>query len=146
MLLCSQTPSEYLLGGALSVFVYYLRSHHNWLLRELTGGWASVRIVQSHGMPNGVWLFKCLGVLRNGAPVTALMLDRYGNYVVQRMVEVAEGQQREQLFRRLLEQLPLLRSCTYGGSYPIASDCALMFNTLKRPIAAIMTSTCHPLP
>ena len=42
------------------------------------------------------------------------MLDRYGNYVVQRMVEVAEGQQRIQLFHRLLEQLPLLRSCTYG--------------------------------
>lgn len=111
------------------MFVHYLRSHHNWLLQELTEGWASVRIVQSHSMPNGVWL--CLSVLRNGAPVTALMLDRYGNYVVQRMVEVAEGQQREQLFRRLLEQLPLLRSCTYGESYLIGVQ-----KNLSKPVPA----------
>ena len=56
----------------------------------------------------------CLCVCRKGPPVTALMLDRYGNYVVQRMVEVAEGHQRDLLFRHLLEELPLLRSCTYG--------------------------------
>ncbi|XP_026193980.1 uncharacterized protein LOC34617759 [Cyclospora cayetanensis] len=59
---------------------------------------------------------------QKGAPVTALMLDRYGNYVVQRMVEVAEGKQREVLFRRLLDHLPLLRSCTYGKHIVAALD------------------------
>ncbi|KAL8425165.1 hypothetical protein Efla_006126 [Eimeria flavescens] len=76
---------------------------------------------------------------QKGPPVTPLMLDRYGNYVVQRMVEVAEGRQRELLFRRLLEQLPLLRSCTYGKHIVAALD-RLDFNGVAAAADAAATA------
>ncbi|CEL99350.1 unnamed protein product [Vitrella brassicaformis CCMP3155] len=57
-----------------------------------------------------------------GAPLYAMMRDRYANYVVQRMIEIASGRNREVLFARLREQLTTLKKFTYGKHIVAALD------------------------
>jgi len=47
-------------------------------------------------------------------PILTMMRDRYANYVVQRMLETAEGHQKDMLVVRLSEQLHTLKKFTYG--------------------------------
>lgn len=58
-------------------------------------------------------------------PLVHLMLDRYGNYVVQRMIEVSRGLQRHLLLALLLNELPVLLACSYGklGTRGLCSRC-----------------------
>ena len=43
-----------------------------------------------------------------------MMRDQYANYVVQKMLDVVDGEQRELLLSRMKPHLPSLRKFTYG--------------------------------
>lgn len=43
-----------------------------------------------------------------------MMKDQYGNYVVQKVLEVCDDTQREQLLQRVRAQLCTLKKYTYG--------------------------------
>lgn len=47
-------------------------------------------------------------------PLLVMMRDRYANYIVQRTIELAEGEQKELLYAKLKDQVPSLRRFTYG--------------------------------
>lgn len=48
-------------------------------------------------------------------PLHTMMRDRFGNYIVQRVIALAQGPQREALLWKLHEQMPILKkSNTYG--------------------------------
>lgn len=47
-------------------------------------------------------------------PLLLMMRDQYANYVVQRMLDVVNGEQRELLLSRIRPHLPSLRRITYG--------------------------------
>jgi hypothetical protein len=47
-------------------------------------------------------------------PLLVMMRDRYANYIVQRTIELSEGEQKDQLYSRLKDQVPSLRRFTYG--------------------------------
>ncbi|PFH36304.1 Pumilio-family RNA binding repeat-containing protein [Besnoitia besnoiti] len=49
-----------------------------------------------------------------GQPLKRMMLDRYGNYVVQRMMEVAPDDLRPSLLQLLREHVDVLKRFTYG--------------------------------
>ncbi|KEP64141.1 UNVERIFIED_CONTAM: Pumilio-family RNA binding repeat-containing protein [Hammondia hammondi] len=55
-----------------------------------------------------------LGPEMMGQPLKMVMLDRYGNYVVQRMMEVAPDDLRPPLLRLLREHVDILKKFTYG--------------------------------
>lgn len=43
-----------------------------------------------------------------------MMKDQYANYVIQKMIEIAEAPQRKLLIQRIKPHLPVLRKYTYG--------------------------------
>jgi len=47
-------------------------------------------------------------------PLFVMMRDRYANYIVQRMIELARGPLRDELQTRLESQVELLKTFTYG--------------------------------
>ncbi|KAG5459684.1 MAG: Pumilio1 in complex with Cyclinb reverse Rna [Olpidium bornovanus] len=47
-------------------------------------------------------------------PLIAMMKDQYANYVVQKMLDVVEGEQRERLVARIRPHLSSLKKYTYG--------------------------------
>mmetsp|Transcript_72799 Transcript_72799/g.167074 ORF Transcript_72799/g.167074 Transcript_72799/m.167074 type:complete len:714 (+) Transcript_72799:128-2269(+) len=52
---------------------------------------------------------------RGGAPqLNEMVVDRYANYVIQKMMEVSVGDQKKELYARLHDQMDNLRKCTYG--------------------------------
>lgn len=53
-------------------------------------------------------------VFRSGQPLKIMMLDRYGNYVVQRMMDVAPSDLRPALLSLLRQQVDVLKKFTYG--------------------------------
>lgn len=42
------------------------------------------------------------------------MKDQYANYVIQKMIEIAEPPQKKLLIQRIKPHLPILRKYTYG--------------------------------
>lgn len=48
------------------------------------------------------------------SPLTIMMKDQYANYVVQKMIDVAEPSQRKLLMQRIRPHLAQLRKFTYG--------------------------------
>jgi pumilio RNA-binding family len=47
-------------------------------------------------------------------PLHAMMRDQFGNYVVQKLLEVCDEEQREVLLQRVRAQLHSLKKFTYG--------------------------------
>jgi pumilio RNA-binding family len=47
-------------------------------------------------------------------PLHVMMKDPYANYVVQKLVEVADNSQREAIMARIRSQAPQLKRFTYG--------------------------------
>lgn len=47
-------------------------------------------------------------------PLLTMMKDQFANYVVQRMLDVVEGDQKDLLLQQIKPHLPLLRRVTYG--------------------------------
>ena len=47
-------------------------------------------------------------------PLLIMMKDQYANYVIQRMVDVVDGDQREALIQKIRPHLASLRKYTYG--------------------------------
>jgi len=47
-------------------------------------------------------------------PLLLMMRDQYANYVVQKMLDLLNGQQRDTLLDRIRPHLPALRKYTYG--------------------------------
>jgi hypothetical protein len=47
-------------------------------------------------------------------PLIAMMKDQFANYVVQKMLDVVDGEQRELLVTRIKPHLPSLKKYTYG--------------------------------
>jgi len=47
-------------------------------------------------------------------PLLIMMKDQYANYVIQRMIEIVEEDQRDILIARIRPHLPILRKYTYG--------------------------------
>lgn len=43
-----------------------------------------------------------------------MMKDQYANYVIQKMIEIAESPQKKLLIQRIKPHLPVLRKYTYG--------------------------------
>lgn len=43
-----------------------------------------------------------------------MMKDQYANYVVQKMLDVVEGEQRDLLVNRIRPHIPSLKKYTYG--------------------------------
>lgn len=54
-------------------------------------------------------------------PLVTMMRDRFGNYIVQRTISLAQGPQRSMLFWRLETQMPLLRKSSTYGKHIIAA-------------------------
>ena len=51
---------------------------------------------------------------RSVTPLLLMMKDQYANYVIQRMVDVVEGTQREQMIAKIRPHIATLRKYTYG--------------------------------
>jgi len=47
-------------------------------------------------------------------PLTIMIKDQYANYVVQKMLDVVNASQREQLLQRIIPHVPALRRLNYG--------------------------------
>lgn len=47
-------------------------------------------------------------------PLIVMMKDQFANYVIQRMVDVVDGEQRETLIQKIRPHLSTLRKYTYG--------------------------------
>ena len=43
-----------------------------------------------------------------------MMKDKFGNYVVQKLMDIAEGEQKQELISRLKEFMPVLDKLPYG--------------------------------
>lgn len=50
----------------------------------------------------------------SSSPLLAMMKDGFGNYVIQKLLDVTEGEQRVQLVARIKPQLLALKRYTYG--------------------------------
>mmetsp|Transcript_32674 Transcript_32674/g.84699 ORF Transcript_32674/g.84699 Transcript_32674/m.84699 type:complete len:720 (+) Transcript_32674:122-2281(+) len=69
------------------------------------------------GLPDEVkeLVSRVLKAERGGAPqLNEMVVDRYANYVIQKMMEVSQGEQKKELYARLHDQMDNLRKCTYG--------------------------------
>ena len=55
-----------------------------------------------------------LGETEENEPLQAMMKDQFANYVVQKLLEVCDANQREQLLGRMKAHLPNLKKYTYG--------------------------------
>ncbi|KAJ3363170.1 hypothetical protein GGF32_004741 [Allomyces javanicus] len=53
-------------------------------------------------------------LVRDAAPLVAMMKDQYANYVVQKMLDVVQGDQRTLLLGRIKPHLTALKKFTYG--------------------------------
>ncbi|PHJ20332.1 pumilio-family rna binding repeat domain-containing, partial [Cystoisospora suis] len=62
------------------------------------------------------------GAESSGQPLKIMMLDRYGNYVVQRMMDVAPSDLRPSLLSLLRQQVDVLKKFTYGKHIVTALD------------------------
>mmetsp|Transcript_94122 Transcript_94122/g.252011 ORF Transcript_94122/g.252011 Transcript_94122/m.252011 type:complete len:596 (-) Transcript_94122:427-2214(-) len=49
-----------------------------------------------------------------GAPLLTMMCDKYANFVVQKMLDLVDGKEREDLLAALRDQLPVLRKFQFG--------------------------------
>jgi hypothetical protein len=50
----------------------------------------------------------------SSSPLLAMMKDGFGNYVIQKLLDVTEGEQRSQLVAKIKPQLLALKRYTYG--------------------------------
>jgi hypothetical protein len=50
----------------------------------------------------------------SSSPLLAMMKDQFGNYVIQKLLEITEGEQRAQLVAKIKPQLLALKRYTYG--------------------------------
>jgi hypothetical protein len=50
----------------------------------------------------------------SSSPLLAMMKDGFGNYVIQKLLDVTEGEQRSQLIAKIKPQLLALKRYTYG--------------------------------
>jgi hypothetical protein len=50
----------------------------------------------------------------NSSPLIAMMKDGFGNYVIQKLLDVTEGEQRAELVAKIKPQLLALKRYTYG--------------------------------
>jgi hypothetical protein len=50
----------------------------------------------------------------SSSPLLAMMKDGFGNYVIQKLLDVTEGEQRAQLVAKIKPQLLALKRYTYG--------------------------------
>ena len=55
-----------------------------------------------------------LGTSDENEPLQAMMKDQFANYVVQKLLEVCDEGQRDQLLSRMQVHLPNLKKFTYG--------------------------------
>lgn len=65
-----------------------------------------------------------------------MMKDQFANYVVQKMIEVAEQPQRKSLLARIRPHLPALRKYTYGKHILAKLEKYMPKNTDLGPIGA----------
>jgi pumilio RNA-binding family len=61
-----------------------------------------------------IMIHEMLGTSDENEPLQAMMKDQYANYVVQKLLEVCDEGQREQLLSRMKVHLPNLKKYTYG--------------------------------
>ena len=69
-----------------------------------------------------------------------MMKDQYANYVIQKMIEVAEPAQRKLLIQRIRPQVATLRKYTYGKHILAKIEKYMMKNTDLGPIGAPSSS------
>ncbi|RWS29703.1 pumilio 2-like isoform X1 [Leptotrombidium deliense] len=72
----------------------------------------------------------------NDSALYTMMKDQYANYVVQKMIEVAEAPQRKLLLQRIRPHLPALRKYTYGKHILAKLEKYMMKNNDLGPIGA----------
>jgi Pumilio-family RNA binding repeat len=82
----------------------------------------------------------------SSSPLLAMMKDGFGNYVIQKLLDVTEGEQRVQLVARIKPQLLALKRYTYGKH--LASSMSLTNNanisrTSSRPLGIARTVVKH---
>jgi pumilio RNA-binding family len=65
-----------------------------------------------------------------------MMKDQYANYVIQKMIEVAEPAQRKLLIQRIRPQVQSLRKYTYGKHILAKLEKYMMKNSDLGPICA----------
>lgn len=65
-----------------------------------------------------------------------MMKDQYANYVIQKMIEVAEPTQRKMLIQRIRPQVQSLRKYTYGKHILAKLEKYMMKNNDLGPIGA----------
>lgn len=70
-----------------------------------------------------------------------MMKDQFANYVVQKMIEVAESPQRKSLLQRIRPHLPALRRFTYGKHILAKLDKFMPKNADLGPIGAPSNGT-----
>jgi hypothetical protein len=63
----------------------------------------------------------------NSSPLLAMMKDGFGNYVIQKLLDVTEGEQRAQLVAKIKPQLLALKRYTYGKH--LASSMSLLYRS-----------------
>ena len=66
-----------------------------------------------------------------------MMKDQYANYVVQKMIEVAETPQRKLLLQRIRPHMPALRKYTYGKHILAKLEKYMMKSSDLGPIGAL---------
>jgi pumilio RNA-binding family len=61
-----------------------------------------------------IMITEMLGTSDENEPLQAMMKDQFANYVVQKLLEVCDEAQRDQLLSRMQVHLPNLKKFTYG--------------------------------
>mmetsp|Transcript_27112 Transcript_27112/g.66497 ORF Transcript_27112/g.66497 Transcript_27112/m.66497 type:complete len:110 (+) Transcript_27112:1802-2131(+) len=74
-----------------------------------------------------------LGLTDENEPLQAMMKDQFANYVVQKLLEVCDEEQRKQLLSRMKLHLPNLKKYTYGKHIVVRVEKLITTNSPPRP-------------
>ncbi|KAJ3202045.1 mRNA binding protein puf3, partial [Clydaea vesicula] len=81
-------------------------------------------------------------------PLVAMMKDQFANYVIQKMLDVADGEQRETLVCRIRPNLPCLKKFAYGKHLISKIEKMLLMGiglNGQNPPVSILTPTASPV-
>ncbi len=78
----------------------------------------------------------CNNIISHNSALYTMMKDQYANYVVQKMIEVAEAPQRKLLLQRIRPHMPALRKYTYGKHILAKLEKYMMKSSDLGPIGA----------